>query len=129
MEGKNSDRQIMNRREFLGSVALGTTGLVLLRGSAFAAKGDAWTTEVPQILARIKAPVFPKRDFVITKFGAKSGVAEDSSSAIGAAIDACSKAGGGRVVIPAGEFLTGAVHLKSNVNLHLDKGATLKFST
>src|SRR5204862_1698394 len=39
------------------------------------------------------------------------------------------KAGGGRVVVPAGTFLTGAVHLRSNVNLYLAEGATLKFST
>ncbi len=37
-------------------------------------------------------------------------------------------AGGGRVVIPAGIFLTGAIHLASNVNLHLEEGATLRFS-
>src|SRR5207253_10127781 len=38
-------------------------------------------------------------------------------------------AGGGRVVVPAGVFLTGAIHLKSNVNLYISEGATLKFST
>ena len=37
-------------------------------------------------------------------------------------------AGGGRVVVPAGTFLTGAIHLKSSVNLHLSAGATLRFS-
>ena len=119
---------MINRREFLGIAALGTAGLVLLRGDAFAAQADAWKTEVPKILSRIKPPIFPKRDFVITRFGAMVGGQNDSSSAIAVAIDACSKAGGGRVVIPSGEFLTGAVHLKSNVNLHLAKGATLKFS-
>ena len=72
---------------------------------------------------------FPKRDFVITRFGAKSGLQDHSSEGIAAAIDACSKAGGGRVVIPTGVFLTGAVHLKSNVNLYLEKGSTLKFWT
>jgi len=129
MEGKNSGRQLMNRREFIGNVALGTAGLVLLRGNAYAANGDAWSTEVPNILSRIKLPVFPKRDFLITKFGAKAGVQNDSSSAISAAVEACAKAGGGRVVVPAGEFLTGAIYLKSSVNLHVAKGATLKFST
>jgi polygalacturonase len=53
----------------------------------------------------------------------------DNSAAIAEAIDACNKVGGGRVVVPQGEFLTGAVHLKSNVNLYISRGATLKFST
>lgn len=43
------------------------------------------------------------------------------------AIAACNSAGGGRVVVPKGEFLTGAVHLKSNVNLHVEAGAVLRF--
>jgi len=79
------------------------------------------------VLARIKAPVFPARDFPITDFGAKPGA--PATAAIAAAISACHAAGGGRVVVPAGEWLTGAVHLRSNVNLHVAKGATLRFST
>jgi unsaturated rhamnogalacturonyl hydrolase len=80
---------------------------------------------VPAILARIKAPTFPDRDFLITNYGAKAGT--DSSAAIAAAIDACTKAGGGRVVVPAGEWLTVAITLKSNVNLHVAEGATLRW--
>ena len=76
----------------------------------------------------IKIPVFPKRDFVITDFGAKPGGQFDNTEAIRQAIAACYAAGGGRVVIPAGEWLTGAVHLKSNVNLHLAEDAVLSFS-
>jgi len=78
-------------------------------------------------LARIKAPTFPDRDFPITDFGAKAGA--DSSAAIRAAIEAAAKAGGGRVVVPPGQWKTGAIHLKSNVNLHVATGATLNFST
>ena len=81
---------------------------------------------MPGILARIKPPKFPARDFKITDYGAKPGV--DSTEAIRKAIEACNTAGGGRVVVPAGVFLTGAIHLKSNVNLHISDGATLKFS-
>ncbi|HYC73067.1 MAG TPA: glycoside hydrolase family 88 protein, partial [Opitutaceae bacterium] len=79
-----------------------------------------------RILARIKAPVFPDRDFPITQFGAQAGA--DCTAAIAAAIDACHRAGGGRVVVPAGEWLTGAVRLKSNVNLHVSEGATLRWT-
>ena len=83
--------------------------------------------KVPAILSRIKAPQFPNRDFVITEFGAPADGKGDSTDAITKAIAACNKAGGGRVVVPSGLFLTGAIHLKSNVNLHVSEGATLQF--
>ncbi|MEP6850510.1 MAG: glycoside hydrolase family 28 protein [Acidobacteriota bacterium] len=117
----------ISRRDFISSAALGSVAISLLPKFALA-ENDSWSTLYPQILGRIKTPVFPKRDFDITKFGAKSGAANDSSAAVAAAIDACAKAGGGRVVVPEGEFLTGAVHLKSNVDLHILKDAVLKFS-
>src|SRR5690606_38715251 len=59
--------------------------------------------DVDRILARIVAPTFPDRDFVITDHGAKPG--QDATNATHAAIAACHQAGGGRVVIPAGEWL------------------------
>src|SRR6478609_7207091 len=119
---------MQNRREFLKAAVISGAGIALLPLAVEAAT-DPWTTTYPQILSRIKPPVFPNRDFAITKYGAEAGVANDSTLAIANAIDACSKAGGGRVVVPAGEFLTGAINLKSNVNLHISNGATLKFST
>jgi unsaturated rhamnogalacturonyl hydrolase len=81
---------------------------------------------VPGILARIKAPQFPARDFPITQYGAVAGGA-DCTAAIAQAIAAAHAAGGGRVVVPAGEFHTAAIHLKSNVNLHVGAGAKLTF--
>src|SRR3954462_15396346 len=96
-----------------------------VRGSNGARIG--WNS-VPAILARIKPPKFPARDFDITNFGAIADGKSDSTEAIRKAIAACNAAGGGRVVVPAGTFVTGAIHLKSNVNLHVSEGATLKFS-
>ena len=84
---------------------------------------------LPAVLARIQAPTFPDHDFLITDFGAKQGVGEGATAAIRAAIEACHAARGGRVVVPAGEWHTGAIRLLSNVNLHLSDGAVLKFST
>jgi len=85
--------------------------------------------QVPKILKRIVAPQFPARDFVITNFGAVADGKTDCRAAMANAMAACVAAGGGRVVVPAGEFLTGAIHLQSNVNLHLETNAVLKFST
>jgi polygalacturonase len=121
----------MNSRLTSALVAL-TLGVALgapstIRGQS-AESADPWT-RLPAILANIKAPVFPARDFLVTDFGAKPDGATDATEAIRKAIAACVSAGGGRVVVPAGEFLTGAIHLKSGVNLHVQKGAILRFST
>jgi polygalacturonase len=122
---------MQNRREFIQTLLIGGAGAgLVLPQIAFGqtkASGDPWA-EVPKILARIKPPKFPNRDFAITKFGAAEGGEKLCTEAIADAINACNKAGGGRVVIPAGVFLTGAIHLKSNVNLYVSEGATLKFS-
>lgn len=83
--------------------------------------------QFPALLARIKAPVFPHRDFAITDYGARADGQTDNTEALRKAIEACHKASGGRVVVPPGVWLTGAVQLKSNVNLHVSEGATLKF--
>ncbi|HLH40438.1 MAG TPA: glycoside hydrolase family 28 protein [Bryobacteraceae bacterium] len=81
-----------------------------------------------EIRARIKPPVFPARDFDITRYGARDDGRTLASASIAQAINACAGAGGGRVVVPPGDFLTGAIHLKSRVALHLESGATLRFS-
>ena len=62
------------------------------------------------------------------QYGASGKRAENATKAIQAAIDACTGAGGGVVYVPPGEYTTGAIHLKDNVNLHLEAGATLFLS-
>lgn len=89
---------------------------------------SAWT-QASNILQRIQAPTFPDFSVSVTNYGAKPGGQTDCSDAIRRAIEACHKAGGGHVIVPAGEFLTGAIHLLSGVDLHLAEGATLKFTT
>ncbi len=118
-----------SRREFLQLIAAGGAGLALFPRMSFARADGPWETVYPQILARIVPPKFKKKDYLITKFGARADGVTDCRAAINRAIDECSRKGGGRVVVPAGTFLTGAIRLKSNVNLHISKGATLKFST
>jgi polygalacturonase len=83
---------------------------------------------VPKILARIRPPVFPKKDFPISKFGAIGDGQTDNTKAFADAIAACHSAGGGRVIVPAGKYVTGPIHLKSNINLHVAKGAVIMFS-
>lgn len=90
----------------------------------------AWNDVYPQVEARIKAPVFPDKDYNILKFGKKSKKEGYLyTKMINKAIEKCHKDGGGRVIIPAGTWLTGPITLLSNVNLHLEEGATLLFTT
>ena len=118
----------MWRRDFLrAGGALAAASCLPLMQAPLMAEDAAWD-ELPRILARIQAPVFPAREVDVTRYGAAAGGKLDCGDAIARAIDACNGAGGGRVVIPAGVFLTGPIHLKSNVNLHVSAGATLLFA-
>lgn len=76
----------------------------------------------------IVAPKFKKDTTSIKKFGAVPDGYTLNTKAINNAIDACTKKGGGVVLIPAGLWLSGPVVLKNNVNLHLANGATLLFT-
>ena len=80
------------------------------------------------IRALIVEPTFQDKDFLITDYGAVADSTVRSTAAINQAIQVCHDEGGGRVIVPVGTFLTGAIHLKSNVNLHLTDGAKLLFS-
>ncbi len=116
---------------------ISTLSIVVLTFFAFAASAkdiaamdaQAGWASVPGILNRIVAPKFPPHDFVITNYGAMAGGRMDCTTSISNAINACALTGGGRVIVPAGEFLTGPIHLKSGVNLHLETNSVLKFTT
>src|SRR5579883_597767 len=99
----------MRRRTFLGALAAAP--------AVFGAE-DSSEAQQKAILARIRPPEFPSREFDATKY-----------ASIQKAVDACAALGGGRVVVPPGDHPTGPIHLKSNVELHVSEGATLRFST
>jgi polygalacturonase len=105
----------------------GSLGLALLPLKGQAAERSPWS-QAADIVRNIHAPVFPEQRFDISVFGAKGDGITLNTAAINTAIDRCAEAGGGRVVVPPGRFLTGAIHLKSNVDLHISEGATLLFS-
>jgi len=88
---------------------------------------DPWS-RLPAILARIQPPKFPNREFAVSRYGAKEGGKIDNTEAFRKAIDEAARAGGGRVTVPEGVFLTGAIHLKSNVNLVVPRNSTVKFN-
>jgi len=84
--------------------------------------------EMEALRKQIKAPHFAAKEFVITKYGAIGDGKTLNTEAFRKAIDDCNKSGGGRVIVPLGTFLTGAIHLKSNVDLHLADSAKILFS-
>src|SRR5215468_5330001 len=94
------------RRGFLeiaGRAGIGLAALGL-RTSAQPATTDLWK-EADAILKRIVPPTFPNRTFDITQYGATAGRESVATEAFRAAIEACQKAGGGRVVVPSGRFV------------------------
>jgi len=80
------------------------------------------------VLPTVEKPVFKADTFNIVKYGAISDGLTLNTRSINQAIDACSKNGGGVVLVPTGLWSTGPVELKSNVNLHLQGGAVLSFT-
>lgn len=78
---------------------------------------------------KVKEPIIPKNTVNIKDFGAVNGGTVLNSKAFADAIAAVSKKGGGKVIIPAGIWLTGPIILKSNIELHAEAGALIKFST
>ena len=104
-----------------------------LAGLAFPLPGLAASASIfpadkaAAIVARIRPPRIPKRDFPVADFGAVADGRTDSSQAIARALEACARAGGGRIVLPRGTTLSGPIRLRSNMELHVPKDARLKF--
>lgn len=102
--------------------------LSLISISITAQKTDVWT-ECEKVVNSIESPNIADKEYVITDFGASVSLgAIDNGNAINKAIETASCAGGGRVIVPEGEWLTGPITMMSGVNLVISKGATIKFS-
>jgi polygalacturonase len=80
-------------------------------------------------LALALASLLPAAQFDITTFGAKGDGKTQNRDAINKAIDAASAVGGGTVEIPAGTWVTGSIHLRSNITLHFERGAVIEASS
>ena len=85
-------------------------------------------SDLPFEMPVIKELRFPDRTFNIADYGAVGDGHTKNTKAFADAIKVCAVAGGGRVVVPAGVWLTGAIELKSNLDLHLEQGAVIQFS-
>ena len=98
------------------------------RGAGVPVPQDIAPVNAPFSMPQPSRPVFPDWSFDIRDFGAVEGGRVKNTSAIREAIQAAVKVGGGTIIVPAGKWLTGAIHLDNNINLHLAAGAELLFS-
>ncbi|WP_442591204.1 glycoside hydrolase family 28 protein [Pedobacter sp. AW31-3R] len=114
----------------------GPTLLAFLVFVAFRPKdpGKVWRSskeplaELAQLRKVIKEPIFKHQDYLLTAFGALGDGKTMNTEAFKKAIEQCNRDGGGRVIVPKGVYLTGAIYLKSHVNLHFEEGARVLFS-
>lgn len=81
------------------------------------------------ILQEVKEPVFKNKVYSIADFGAVANGVADNTNVFKNAIKACAENGGGVVSVPAGKYFTGPIHLESNINLRLEEGSEILFST
>lgn len=117
---------------FWGSLSLATdtfqvfeTWKVFVRNDSVqnASTEDTFDGQVATVLARIKPPTFPKKDFLVQQ-------TDNFQKGVNQTIEACHRAGGGRVTIPKGEYVcNGPIRMLSNVNLHLSEGVIIRFGT
>jgi polygalacturonase len=120
----------VTRRGVLG-IGLGLAAATVVGTEAAQAAVSPSELPWPEARAIVEAtsrPMFPDVNFDVTAYGARGDGSFDNTTAFKNAITACSEAGGGHVIVPSGTFVTGAIYLRSNVDLHLNEGSTLKFS-
>jgi polygalacturonase len=120
----------VDRRAFVARSVSGLVGLPLLTGLSACVSGTSlanWS-KADDIRKNVIPPKFPERVFDVRDYGALI-TSQDNTAAIAAAILACHESGGGRVLVTGGRYLSGPIHLLSNVNLHIDDGAVIAFLT
>ena len=108
------------------AVSLPPLSATVLRMVTMDMPAEIEPVNAPFDMPDMKRPVFPDRSLSIAKAGARQR--KLSTAAIQKAIDRISAQGGGTVIVPKGEWLSGRIILKDNVNLHLEEGAELHFS-
>ncbi|MFI1093859.1 glycoside hydrolase family 28 protein [Streptomyces sp. NPDC020917] len=130
MSFSSTRRQLLRSAIALSGSAALSAGLPgIAHAQAQQSADRAADVAADRIIAGIRRPRIPQRDFPLTAFGAVADGTTDTTQALAAAVRAAHEAGGGRVVVPAGTWATGPVHLLSRVELHLAEGAILLFTT
>ena len=87
-----------------------------------------YTENLPFAMPEVKAPVIPDANVILTDYGADPTGQKLCTEAFAKAVDALVTIGGGHLIVPAGVWFTGPIQLKSNIDLHLEMGAVIKFA-
>ena len=104
--------------------------LTLVSLHCFAQNNDFPTDKVDEIIKRIQLPTIPSFKIVVTKFGAKGDSISNAKPAFDKAMAVCKKNNGGTIIVPKGVYtLNGPIHFVSNVKLHLEDGAKIRFGS
>ena len=87
-----------------------------------------YTENLPFEMPEVKAPVIPDTKVCLKDFGADPTGISLCTDAFVKAVDGLTAKGGGHLIVPAGVWLTGPIVLKSNIDLHLEMGAVIRFA-
>ncbi|MDP4272730.1 MAG: glycoside hydrolase family 28 protein, partial [Bacteroidota bacterium] len=115
---------------YLNRIIMAFSFLLFPIVSSFAQNNEltGYLSDLPFGMPAMTVPVFPERSVNIMDFGAVGDGQTLNTEAFANAIDHCASLGGGTVIVPPGLWLTGPVLFRSNINLHLEKGALVLFS-
>lgn len=91
-------------------------------------KYDALYENLPFQMEKVTRPQFPANEVNLKDFGAVGDGSTLCTEAFSKAIEALSQKGGGKLIVPQGVWFTGPITLKSNINLHIEKGGIILFS-
>ena len=116
----------MRLKQLLVAIALmvASTGLWAANNNPY----SIYTANLPFSMPEVTAPQFPNNLVNLKDFGAKGDGTELCTAAFEKAMDALTKKGGGRLVVPRGVWFTGPIVLRSNIDLHLEQGSIILFS-
>lgn len=114
------------------SIAFASFSVIISSCASKVTTADATTAgwgKMQTILETVKEPVFKDKVYSIADYGAVANGTSDNTAVFKKAIKACAENGGGVVSVPAGKYLTGPIHLDNNINLRLEEGSEILFST
>ena len=87
-----------------------------------------YTKNLPFSINEFNVPAFPAKKYNIVDFGAVGDGITKNTEIFKKVVDSCFNSGGGEIIVPPGIWLTGPIILKSNINLHLERGALIQFT-
>lgn len=124
-----ADHKLTRRTFVSGGMLIASGALVNLTACASnSSVASAEWSKAEKIRQQVKPPRFADKTFDVRDYGA-SPDSSDNTRAFASAISECHRAGGGKVLVTQGRYLSGPIHLLSNVNLHIDQSATIAFLT